>query len=152
MHCFALLLLITASGLSWSQTVLVPAGSTWKYLDNGSDQGVAWRAAAFDDSKPAYGSQHHSAIDARWHRTANQAQQPDNDYPHKQPRKSRVDSSGFGVYELALTQAWTNCNAVYFEATLGLASAVHFSRLAEEWCSGHVVFAGYGLGQLPNLG
>jgi uncharacterized protein YjiK len=30
--------------------VIVPAGSVWKYLDNGSDQGTGWRAAAYDDS------------------------------------------------------------------------------------------------------
>jgi hypothetical protein len=29
---------------------LIPAGATWKYLDDGSDQGEAWRAADFDDS------------------------------------------------------------------------------------------------------
>lgn len=28
---------------------LIAAGATWKYLDNGSDQGTAWRAAAFSD-------------------------------------------------------------------------------------------------------
>lgn len=33
---------------------LVPAGAIWKYLDNGSDQGVAWRGVAFNDS--AWGS------------------------------------------------------------------------------------------------
>jgi hypothetical protein len=27
----------------------VPAGSSWRYLDNGTDQGTAWRAPAFDD-------------------------------------------------------------------------------------------------------
>lgn len=30
--------------------VLVPAGATWKYLDDGSDQGTAWRGSAFDDA------------------------------------------------------------------------------------------------------
>ncbi len=30
-------------------TALVPAGANWKYLDDGSDQGTAWRAADFDD-------------------------------------------------------------------------------------------------------
>ncbi len=30
--------------------VLIPAGSVWKYLDNGVDQGVAWRDQAFDDA------------------------------------------------------------------------------------------------------
>jgi hypothetical protein len=29
--------------------VLVPAGSTWRYLDNGSDQGTGWRDPAFSD-------------------------------------------------------------------------------------------------------
>jgi WD40 repeat protein/tetratricopeptide (TPR) repeat protein len=29
---------------------LVPAGSVWKYLDDGSDQGTAWREVGFDDS------------------------------------------------------------------------------------------------------
>ncbi|HEX2980165.1 MAG TPA: hypothetical protein VHO48_07865 [Anaerolineaceae bacterium] len=29
---------------------LIPAGSTWKYLDNGSDQGTKWLDAGFDDS------------------------------------------------------------------------------------------------------
>jgi hypothetical protein len=32
------------------QSVLVPSGAMWKYLDNGSNQGTAWRARAFDDS------------------------------------------------------------------------------------------------------
>ncbi len=32
------------------QLALIPQGDTWKYLDNGSDQGTAWQAAGFDDS------------------------------------------------------------------------------------------------------
>jgi hypothetical protein len=31
-------------------TTLVPTGAAWKYLDNGSDQGTAWRATSFNDS------------------------------------------------------------------------------------------------------
>jgi hypothetical protein len=31
-------------------TTLVPLGARWKFLDNGTDQGVAWQASAFDDS------------------------------------------------------------------------------------------------------
>ncbi len=30
--------------------LLVPRGATWRYLDNGSDQGTAWRATGFVDS------------------------------------------------------------------------------------------------------
>jgi len=36
-------------------TVLSPAGATWKYLDNGTNQGTAWRAASFNDSTWASG-------------------------------------------------------------------------------------------------
>ncbi|MDH5540225.1 MAG: metallophosphoesterase family protein, partial [Rhizobacter sp.] len=50
------LLLLFASGVAWSQTTLIAPGSAWKYLDNGSNQGTAWRAAAFDDSAWASGA------------------------------------------------------------------------------------------------
>jgi len=33
-----------------SATVLVPFGSTWRYLDDGSDQGVVWSGPAFADA------------------------------------------------------------------------------------------------------
>jgi hypothetical protein len=36
-------------------TTLVATGSTWKYLDNGSNQGTAWRAPGFGDSGWASG-------------------------------------------------------------------------------------------------
>ena len=35
---------------SVSTTTLVAAGSVWKYLDNGTDQGTAWREPAFNDN------------------------------------------------------------------------------------------------------
>ena len=39
-----------------TETTLVSAGSSWKYLDNGSNQGTAWRAASFNDSGWTSGS------------------------------------------------------------------------------------------------
>ena len=33
-----------------ADTTLVPTGAVWKYLDNGSDQGTAWRASSFSDA------------------------------------------------------------------------------------------------------
>ena len=36
-------------------TALIPTGSVWRYLDNGSDQGTAWQAPNFDDSGWASG-------------------------------------------------------------------------------------------------
>jgi hypothetical protein len=39
-----------APALRAADTILVPTSATWKYLANGSDQGIAWRAASFNDS------------------------------------------------------------------------------------------------------
>ena len=57
-----LLLVALAPGLSGKNPgrnaldgPLLPAGSVWRYLDNGSDQGTAWRAPEFDDSQWASG-------------------------------------------------------------------------------------------------
>jgi hypothetical protein len=36
-------------------TILVSAGALWKYLDDGTDQGTAWREMSFDDSGWASG-------------------------------------------------------------------------------------------------
>ncbi len=41
---------IRPPGVDRSTIELVPAGSTWRYRDDGSDPGVAWREIAFDDS------------------------------------------------------------------------------------------------------
>ena len=30
--------------------ILIPTNAVWKYLDNGTDQGMAWRQAGFNDS------------------------------------------------------------------------------------------------------
>jgi hypothetical protein len=38
-----------------ANTTLIPAGAIWKYLDNGSDQGTAWRGTSFSDSAWASG-------------------------------------------------------------------------------------------------
>ncbi len=49
----ALFLMISVGltlGAATADTILVPAGSTWKYLDDGSDQGVAWRDSGFADT------------------------------------------------------------------------------------------------------
>src|SRR6266852_1550238 len=38
-----------------AQTSLVSTGSAWKFLDDGSDQGIAWQGLLFDDSAWASG-------------------------------------------------------------------------------------------------
>lgn len=34
----------------FAQTTLIPTGATWSFLDDGSDQGTAWRSIGFNDS------------------------------------------------------------------------------------------------------
>lgn len=51
-----LFLLISASYFANTQTTLVSYNSTWKYLDNGTNQGTAWRAVSFNDASWASGN------------------------------------------------------------------------------------------------
>jgi len=63
-HSVALLLaalllelaLLAPSAVLAATYTLVPAGSLWSHLDNGSNQGTAWRAFNFNDSSWPYGS------------------------------------------------------------------------------------------------
>jgi len=41
---------ISPGPLRAQQSVLIPTAAVWKYLDNGSDQGTAWRARTFVDT------------------------------------------------------------------------------------------------------
>src|SRR5687767_14286806 len=50
------LILACVAVSSHAADLLVPIGSVWKFLDNGSDQGTAWRTVAFNDSTWASGT------------------------------------------------------------------------------------------------
>ncbi len=55
LRCWALLMALTlalvlTTSPAQAQSVLVPAGSAWKYLDDGSNQGTAWREPGFNDA------------------------------------------------------------------------------------------------------
>jgi hypothetical protein len=85
-----------------AQSTLVPSGSTWKYLDNGSDQGTAWRTNSFNDgswaSGPAplgYGHGDEATV-------VNYGPQSDNKYTTTYFRKtiSIADASVFSNYTL----------------------------------------------------
>ncbi len=43
-------LVTVGGGPGGEPVVLLPLGGVWKYLDDGSDQGVSWRNSGFDDS------------------------------------------------------------------------------------------------------
>lgn len=46
---------INADTSTLAPTTIIPAGASWNYLDNGSNQATAWREVAFDDSAWASG-------------------------------------------------------------------------------------------------
>lgn len=46
----------SVQAISQGGTVVLPRGSVWKYLDNGSDQNIAWRNEGFNDSAWATGA------------------------------------------------------------------------------------------------
>ena len=41
---------LTITIVDHAEQTIFEKGSKWKYLDNGSDQGTAWREPEFDDS------------------------------------------------------------------------------------------------------
>ena len=58
MKCALIPILITffSFQLAASEFTLIAPGSNWNYLDDGSDQGTAWKEAGFDDSMWAIGA------------------------------------------------------------------------------------------------
>jgi carbohydrate binding protein with CBM6 domain/calcineurin-like phosphoesterase family protein/purple acid phosphatase-like protein len=52
---FLALVVVPSTPLGGQSSALVPTGSTWRYLDDGSNQGTAWRAPAFNDALWATG-------------------------------------------------------------------------------------------------
>jgi hypothetical protein len=54
-HSIVTLIVLVCTLPLTAADVLIPPGATWKYLDNGSDQGTTWRATAFNDTAWASG-------------------------------------------------------------------------------------------------
>jgi Icc-related predicted phosphoesterase len=53
-HLLCILFIISAAPV-FADTTFIRFGSVWKYLDNGSDPGIAWREPGFDDASWASG-------------------------------------------------------------------------------------------------
>ncbi|MEO6670641.1 MAG: metallophosphoesterase family protein [Ferruginibacter sp.] len=53
---FITVLCVCVSTITNAQASIFPYGSTWKYLDNGSNQGTAWTALTFNDAAWAAGA------------------------------------------------------------------------------------------------
>ncbi|MCC6584574.1 MAG: hypothetical protein IT271_12795, partial [Chitinophagales bacterium] len=50
------LLLISFSSITFANVTIIPYGSSWRYLDNGIDQGITWTATGFNDASWANGN------------------------------------------------------------------------------------------------
>jgi hypothetical protein len=50
------LLLLMSTISTFADEIIIPKGSGWKYLDDGSNQGTSWRAATFNDASWASGN------------------------------------------------------------------------------------------------
>jgi len=50
------LIILSFAFQSYSQTTFIATGSTWKYLDNGTNQNTAWKEVAFSDASWAVGN------------------------------------------------------------------------------------------------
>src|ERR1700741_2052784 len=53
---FSAVALSLLANIGVSQTTLVSSGTSWKYLDNGSNQGSAWYVSSFNDAAWASGN------------------------------------------------------------------------------------------------
>jgi len=91
-------------GTAAADTVLVPAGSTWKYLDDGSDQGVAWRDSGFADSAWASGPAQLGYGDSDEATTVDYGLDPNNKYVTTYFRHSFdvADPGQFAILDLGL--------------------------------------------------
>ncbi len=58
MRFAAILVVLALSPALMATDVLIPRGATWRYLDDGSDQGSSWVAPAFNDSAWGMGPAH----------------------------------------------------------------------------------------------
>jgi len=52
--CIAILYLFSQTAFAANDT-LINSNASWKYLDNGSNQGTAWKALSFNDAGWASG-------------------------------------------------------------------------------------------------
>lgn len=120
--------------------------------DRGADLQLVESVHQAGHPEPAYGSDDQPAVAVAWSRPSNHAQQPDHADDHQQPRASRADPPSAGRRKSITTNTCSHCGAVYGRATLALAPAVHFSRLAQSAPARSAVSAIDRLGELPDLG
>lgn len=103
-----------------SNPVLIPASDTWRYLDNGVDQGTAWIQPAFNDSawssgpaKFGFNNNNNSGITT----VLDYASNSGNSYPTYYFRRQFVASALNGMTNLLLEVQRDDGVAVYLNGT-----------------------------------
>ena len=92
--------------ISTGVVTVVPYESVWKYLDNGSDEGAAWRSNAFNDSSWASGPAQLGFGEGDEATTNSYGPDPDNKYVTTYYRKTFVVDS-----DLKCDALWVNVRA-----------------------------------------
>ena len=111
--------LSTPSGTVAAHTVLLPvaAGAVWKYLDNGSNQGTAWRSPGFDDSTWASGRAELGYGDGDEATIVGSGPDPNNRYLTTYFRRTFTVSDPGSIAALAVNLVRDDGAAVYLNGT-----------------------------------
>lgn len=96
---------------------LIAAGSRWKYLDNGTDQGTGWTNPTFDDSSWASGPAELGYGDADEATVVSFGPDPNNKYITTYFRRAFVLSDVSSYTNLALTLQRDDSGVVYLNGT-----------------------------------
>lgn len=99
------------------RTVLVAAGSEWKYLDDGSDQGTAWRMPGFDDGSWASGEGQFGYGDGDERTVVDFGPDANNKYVTTYFRRTFEVSDAASVTSLVLRLVYDDGAAVYLNGT-----------------------------------
>lgn len=100
-----------------STTTLIAKNSAWKYLDNGSNQGTAWRANGFNDSAWASGNAQLGYGDGDEATTVGYGPDPNNKYVTTYFRKTFTVNNPATISSLTLNLLRDDGAVVYLNGT-----------------------------------
>jgi hypothetical protein len=96
----SIFLILASVSVTMAQSTIVAAGDTWKYLDNGSDQGTTWRNAGFNDALWASGNAEFGYGEGDETTVVNYGSDPNNKYITTYFRKVVTLSSTYSSFLL----------------------------------------------------
>ncbi|HTD86522.1 MAG TPA: Ig-like domain-containing protein, partial [Candidatus Binatia bacterium] len=135
--------------------ILVATNANWRYLDNGSDQGTAWRAGGFDDSGWSNGIPQFGYGDGDETTTNSFGPDPNNKYVTTYFRHTFNINNAFDITNVLVRVIRDDGALVYINGTEVLrdnmpAGTILFSTLASTVVDDGTVFAHPSAGLLVN--